>query len=136
MTFPNYAGRRDVDHEIAAELEAAGINVCRLPESTREWHPEMRTVILGDLHGWTFRRNWYYWVCKGPGIELAEAEKLHATHGQSVRVNGHCDCPSPRKWFKGLACDHYHVDNQEGLNALAQTIRAIVDRATINQPNN
>jgi len=122
----NYAGRSDVDDEIAAELTAAGIEAHRMPEAMRESHPEMRTIILGSLHGWTFKRAWYYWMAEGPGIEVDAAEKLHAAYGREVRVDGHCGCPSPREWFKGLACGHYHVDSQEGLNALAATIRELV----------
>jgi hypothetical protein len=125
----NYAGCADKDTEIAAELEAAGIEVNRLPESLRTTRGEVQTIVLGDLHGWSFQRAWYYWVCKGPGIEVETAERLHATHGLAVRVDGHCGCPSPREWFKGLACGHYHVDTQEGLNALAETIRGLVARS-------
>lgn len=127
--FPNYARRTDVDENIAKELELAGIEVHRMPECIRNNHPEMRTIILGGLHGWTFKRCWYYWAAEGPGIEVEAAERLHAELGREVRVDGHCGCPSPREWFKGLACGHYHVDTQRGLNALADTIRGLVSRS-------
>ena len=129
--FPNYAGNSCVDDAIAIELKTAGITVEYMPEITRRQHAEMRTIVIGDLHGWTFERAWYYWICSGPGIEVEAAEKLHATHGQSVRVAGHCGCPSPREWYEGLACGLYHVDNQEGLNALAATIRELVAKAKV-----
>ena len=122
----NYAGRSDVDEQIADELRLAGIEVQRLPEVCRENHPEMRTIVLGALGPWHFERAWYYWVARGPGIPPAEAEALHAAHGKVVRVDGHCGAPSPREWFKGFAVGHYHVDTQEGLGALADTIRAIL----------
>lgn len=125
----NYAGVTTADDAIEAELKEAGIETFRMPEFTRAQHPEMRTVVVGSLHGWSFRRAWYYWIASGPGIEVETAERLHATHGKEVRVDGHCGCPSPREWFKGLACGHYHVDTQEGLNALALTIRELVERS-------
>lgn len=128
--LPNYAGRSDVDDKIAEELENAGIEFARMPETWRTHHPEMRTVVLGTLHGWSFQRNWRYWVCKGPGIPLNHAEPLHERLGNEVRVDGHCGCPSPREWFKGLACGAYHVDTQRGLNALAETIRTVVNETS------
>lgn len=126
--FPNYAGKHDVDELIAKELEAAQIEVIHMPQYYRERHPEMRTVIIGGLYGWTFKRQWYYWDAEGPGIEFLAAEELHQQFGSEVRVDGHCMCPSPGEWFNGLACGHYHVDTQRGLNALADTIRFLVGR--------
>jgi hypothetical protein len=126
--FPNRAGdHADTDDVLTAELEKAGITVEK-HEFLRRRNNEVKTAVIGSLHGWSFERAWYYWVAKGPGIELEAAEKLHATHGRSVRVDGHCGCPSPGEWFKGLACGAYHVDDQEGLNALADTIRELVSR--------
>lgn len=123
--FPNYAGRFDSDEEIANELVQAGINPIFLPKSYRKFQPEMRTIVIGSFMGWSFQRYWRYWVAKGPGIEVAAAEELHAEFGQEVRVDGHCMCPSPREQFKGLAVNLYHVDSQQGLNALAETIRSL-----------
>lgn len=133
--FPNAAGmgRRDpegVDKLLASELEAAGIEVHRHDESYREHGGEPRSVVVGTLHNWIFRRAWYYWVAKGPGVPLDDAMELHEECGTSVRVDGHCGCPSPLEWFNGFACGHYHVDNQEGLNALAKTIRRVKARGT------
>jgi len=126
MTFPNKAGDyADTDDVLTAELESAGIEVFKA-NWLRDSSGEVKTSVKGDLHGWTFERAWYYWRCNGPGIEVAAAEKLHAAHGQTVRVAGHCGCPSPREWFKGLACGSYHVDDAAGLKALADTIRSLV----------
>ena len=97
-----------------------------LPTCCAEPVGEVKTSVIGVLHGWQFKRAWYYWVASGPGIEVEAAERLHATHGQSVRVDGHCGCPSPREWFKGLACGSYHVDDAEGLRALADCIKTLV----------
>lgn len=127
--FKNYAGQSNVDDEIEKELVEARINVIKLPERVRDSHPEMRTIIMGSLHGWSFKRAWRYWIATGPGIEVCEAERLHADYGKEVRVDGHCGCPSPREQFRGLACGHYHVDSQRGLNALAATINKICDKS-------
>jgi hypothetical protein len=121
----NYAGRSDVDDAIAEELRQAGISIVKLPEFMRDKDPEMRTIIAGELYKWGFRRAWYYWVADGPGIPLEEATQLHEKFGQVVRVDGHCGCPSPLEWHHGFATGLYHVDSQEGLNALADVIRGL-----------
>jgi hypothetical protein len=124
--FPNKAGdHADTDDILAAELQAAGIEVVR-HSLLRDSSGEVKTEVRGSLHGWQFERAWYYWMCSGPGIDVTTAERLHAAHGRTVRVDGHGGCPSPREWFKGLACGSYHVDDAEGLKALADTIRALV----------
>ena len=126
MRFPNKAGNHsDTDAILTKELETAGIKVSVLPFLMAG---EVKTSIIGSLHGWRFERAWYYWVCVGPGISVEVAERLHAASGRTVRVDGDCGCPSPRERFKGLACGHYHVDDQDGLNALAATIRGIVEQ--------
>ena len=90
---------------------------------------EVPTKIIGSLHRWTFRRAWYYWTAEGPGIPPSYANELYKTHGTQVRVDGDCGCPSPLKIFKGFAVGDYHVDTQEGLIALADTIRKIIEEA-------
>ena len=133
VKFTNTAGKKEVngtpiDDFLSDELKEAGIEIVSY-EFLRDKHPEVKTAIQGQLHGWTFQRAWYYWMCKGPGINNKEAEELHAEFGKEVRVDGHCGCPSPTEWYHGLACGHYHVDTQRGLNALAKTIRDIVEKA-------
>lgn len=135
--FPNKAGdHADTDDILRAELKAAGIPTVQeaagegpeyMAELFRSTSGEVKTSVIGVLHGWEFKRAWYYWIASGPGIEVAAAERLHATNGQTVRVAGHCGCPSPREWFKGLACGSYHVDDAAGLKALADTIRKLVE---------
>ena len=120
----NYAGMADKDDEISAELEAAGIEVHK-HEIFRD-RGEVKTSVMGSLHGWGFRRAWYYWIAEGPGIPPVYANELHEKHGTDVRVDGHCGCPSPQEWFNGFAVGLYHVDSQEGLNALADVIRRVV----------
>ncbi len=107
-----------------AELEAAGIKAIQWPTVLQG---EVPSKVVGGLSGWHFERRWYYWSASGPGIPPDIAEKLHATCGQEVRVEGHCGCPSPLEWRKGFAIGSYHVDTQEGLNALADTLRSIYD---------
>jgi len=127
--LPNYAGRKDVDIPLEEELELAGIHVEHLPEGCRDTMGEVKSIVIGSLHGWTFTRNWYYWVCKGPGIPVDVAMKLHERYGSVVRVDGHCGCPSPLERFKGLGTGAYHVDSLRGLKALADTIREVVKAA-------
>ncbi len=114
----------EVTAQAKAELDAARINVHSWPQVLSG---EVPSKVVGGLSGWHFERRWYYWVAEGPGIPPDIAERLHATHGQEVRVEGHCGCPSPREWRKGFAIGSYHVDTQEGLNALADTQRSIYD---------
>ena len=135
--FPNKAGdHADTDEILRTELKAAGIPTFQesegqppeyLSEILRRNSGEVKTSVSGILHGWQFKRAWYYWACEGPGIEVSAADMLHAGFGKEVRVAGNCGCPSPREWFKGLAVGHYHVDTQEGLKALADTIKSLVE---------
>lgn len=139
MSFPNKAGdHADTDDILRAELHAAGIQTLQEAESKppefladmlRKQSGEVKTSVMGVLYGWQFKRAWYYWVASGPGIDVETAEVLHATYGREVRVAGHCGCPSPREWFRGLACGSYHVDSAEGLKALADTIKGLVAKA-------
>ena len=126
----NYAGMSDKDDEIQAELQQAGIEVHR-EDWIKRREREVQTAVLGTLHGWIFERAWYYWAAKGPGIPPSYANELHEKHGKEVRVAGHCECPSPLEWYKGFAVGDYHVDSQDGLNALAETIRRVVTDAAM-----
>lgn len=126
--FKNVASSEKADDlALAAELQAAGIPFEKLPESLRKGG-EVKTIVLGALHGWTFTRAWYYWIAEGPGIPHEEATDLWNLN-LGVRVDGHCANPSPLEWFKGLAVGYYHVDTAEGLKALADTIKSLVEKA-------
>lgn len=120
----NFAGISGCDQEIEEELRKAGIEVGSL-EFLRT-KGEVPTSIYGTLGQWSFERSWSYWVAEGPGIPPEQAMKLHATHGEVVRVDGDCGCPSPIERFKGFAVGCYHIDTQDGLNALAETISNII----------
>lgn len=135
MSFPNKAGdHADTDDVLRAELKAAGIPTLQedvgqppeyLADMLRRQSGEVKTSVIGVLHGWEFKRAWYYWMCSGPGIEIAAAERLQEQYGGVVRASGDCACRGPRFWYKGLACGNYHVDSPEGLKALADTIKAL-----------
>lgn len=122
----NAAGDVNCDVYIRQELEAANIPVTE-HEFLRS-KGEVPSAIIGILDGWTFRRAWYYWIAQSDKSVLLfqYADSLHEKHGQQVRVDGHCACPSPREWNKEQWCigvNLYHVDSQEGLIALADAIR-------------
>jgi hypothetical protein len=131
--FPNLAREQNPPEEViaevtataVAELEAAGINTHTLKGIHQG--SEVPSDAFGSLSMWGFRRAWYYWMCEGPGLPVEVAEKLHAAHGTKVRVDGNCNCPAPREWFKGFGVGRYHVDSPEGLKALADAIRSVYD---------
>jgi len=115
----NAAGDANCNEYIKAELQQAGIPIVPYPDN----RGEVPATIKGQLGSWTFDRFWYYWVARGGPLDFDAADILHATHGQVVRVAGHCGCPAPREWYhneKGV--DNYHVDTQAGLNALASVV--------------
>jgi len=122
----NYAGRDDVDDKIEQELITAGITVLKMPKYFRNNSVEMKTLIRGCLDNWSFTRAWSYWVAEGPGIPPEYTRSLHLKFGKEVRVDGDCTCPDPDTYHKGFATGLYHVDTQEGLNALADTLRQIL----------
>ncbi len=115
-----------LDQKCRDELLAAGITPLEF-EIFRDERSEVPTKVRGALDplGWGFRRAWRYWVADGPGIPPVYATALHETHGDDVRVSGHCACPSPLEWYKGFAVGMYHVDTAEGLKALADTIKQV-----------
>lgn len=128
VVFKNQAGpwSEEKDIELTKELEEAGIEIHKY-DFLRD-KGEVKTQVRGNLFNWSFERAWYYWMASGPGIPPQYANKLHEQHGSDVRVNGDCSCPSPKQ-MRGFAVGNYHVDTQEGLNALAKTLRQIVEDA-------
>lgn len=124
--FPNMAGVDTCDETLEKELLEAGIEVIKLPIHVPQ--SEVPSKLIGSVERWSFKRAWYYWVAEGPGISVEDATDLFHTHGQEVRTEGHCGCPSPKEWNKNFGTGMYHVDTQEGLNALAAMIRKIAAR--------
>jgi len=154
--FPNRAGMPVIENNaiLDAELQAAGIipiyeQVSRELTSVKngqrdkftleswakstlanfviEGSGEVKTHIIGFLHGWEFKRNWYYWVAKGPGIPPEYASQLHQLHGAYVRVDGHASGPDPIEYCKGFAVGSYHIDKPVGLHAFATMLNQIVE---------
>lgn len=133
--FPNLARGFDVKDQAVidnvtsiceSELTAAGIEFTRIRGL---FSGEVPNDSIGHLPcGWGFQRAWYYWVCKGPGLPIEDAEKLHEKFGTVVRVAGDCTSPHPREYYKGFGVGAYHVDSPEGLKALADTLKAVVER--------
>ena len=119
-----------LDAKCVAELEAAGIEAVFFKSDILRSKGEVPTKVLGQLGHWGFRRAWYYWVAKGPGIPPKYATELHETYGQVVRVDGDCTCPSPLESRHGFAIGRYHVDTADGLKALADMLKRVALEAT------
>lgn len=138
----NLAGETKADLHILKELNEAGIEVIE-GKRTRS---EVPYTLTGRLADWNFSRAWYYWMAHaedGKGLSLEVAAELHKrkypaidkdqpkTYGQVIRVAGHCGCPPPKEWLNNNGkIDSYHVDSQEGLNALAGAIRTLHNLAS------
>jgi hypothetical protein len=123
----NAAGDTNCDEYISKELEEAQISYERM-DLFKQSNGEVPSAIIGFLDGWKFRRAWYYWIAEAKGTLLLFefADELHQKFGKDVRVSGHCAAPAPRAWCSKpwqMGVDFYHVDTQEGLNALAEAIR-------------
>jgi hypothetical protein len=130
----NLAGKTKADLYILEELSVAGIEVVE-GKRTRS---EVPYTITGKLADWNFSRAWYYWMAnadKGLPLEVAtelhsrkypvEGERQPETYGQVIRVDGGRGYPAPTRSVRS-----YHIDSQEGLNALADAIRALHNMAT------
>lgn len=113
----------EVTEQVKSELHEAGIDIVLLGIAVNT--TEVPSKAIGFLSKWGFTRDWRYWIAEGPGIPIEIAEKLYASHGRECRVGGSCVCPSPREAFGGFGVGLYHVDTQEGLNALADAIRSV-----------
>lgn len=114
-----------IDETCRLELKAAGIEAVSL-ECLRTTAGEVPTKYLGEIPvGWGFRRAWYYWVAKGPGMPPKYASELHAKEGKACRVEGDCGAPDPIEYRQGFGIGTYHVDTPEALAALADTIKRV-----------
>lgn len=87
------------DKILAEELRMAGINVVEHEDVIS--HPEVHTHISGELNGWKFRRNWYYWTCAGE-MPIEQAREIYATEAgrKFVRAGGDCTCIPPDSYVK------------------------------------
>lgn len=120
--FPNLACVDACDDVIREELLAADIRV--VPVKRRR--SEVPYTLTGALYGWTFRRQWYYWVAEtreGYGIPRAEAEALNARWFDVVRVAGMGSGAQVEKWLRRGTINSYHIDTPAGLRAFAKLLR-------------
>lgn len=136
----NLAGETKADLHILKELGEACIKVVEGEKS----RGEVPHTLTGRLADWNFSRAWTYWMASAEeGLPLEVATELHnreyavkgerqpETYGQVIRVAGHCGCPPPEEWLNGNGrIDSYHIDSQEGLNALAGAIRTLHNMAS------
>ena len=133
----NLAGETKADLHILKELNEAGIEIIE----GKRTRGEVPYTLTGKLANWNFSRAWYYWMADakdGNGLPLDVATKLHnrtyplkgeqepKKYGHVIRVIGHAGCPPPGKWLNEHGkISYYHIDTQEGLNALAGAIRTL-----------
>jgi len=121
----NAAGVEGCDEFLKKELEEAKIPYHEY--SFKLANSEVPTHLIDTLEGWTFKRAWRYWAATtDQPLLFTFANRLHAEYGEECRVSGNCGAPSPREEYKYPWCLGvvlYHVDTQEALNALAQTIK-------------
>ena len=121
----------DLGKVLTAELQAAGINVMTehgLNGLFDNGVGELKTEVLGELHGWVFRRNQIRWIGEGPGINADSASDLYTKYGKSLHAYGDPSPRNPAEVAEGLACGQYHINSPDALNALAGAIRGIVAR--------
>ena len=114
----NAAGDKYCDSYLKSELEKAGIDVV---ESKTPQRGEVPATISGKLKGWEFTRAWYYWIASGEKIPESLAIALNDKFGKEVRIYGYAGGLPSSRAIGGV--DGYHIDTQDGLNALANIIR-------------
>lgn len=122
----NLAGNKDCDIWTEQELNDAGIPFLKFDFLRNQG--EVPSVVIGMLDGWEFRRAWYYWiaVAKDTNLQFKYADELQSYFGNEVRVAGYAGGINPHEWYKekwNTGVTSYHIDTQEGLNALAQIIK-------------
>lgn len=136
--FPDYSTRVDVNDLLKAELQAAGIPVVELPYAL-SGIPSSNILGSISLNGkatsaqWQFIRGRRYWQCDGPGLPPEYAEKLHASHGEHLWVQGMARS-SPAECFGGFAVGHYDAVSPAGLKALTETIYQVLADAKARLP--
>jgi len=132
----NAAGDHTSSEYIPKELAEARVNIDQHTAMIPD--PEIKTHFTGNLHGWTFRRAWYYWIARcedefNDGLELKYALPLHNLIGQEVRLAGHCGCPSPVDncflWCTIFAKDGKIIMPKKAWNANIKFFEAIADKS-------
>lgn len=124
----NLAGTGN-NEQAMKEMEEAGLKTTMQFEGYQETN-ECKLRITGSLGPWIFTRSWYYWVAKGPGINIEQAIQLNEKYRTVVRADGYADgIEDLWEHCKGFAVGTYHIDTQEGLNAFAELLRKIMKNA-------
>jgi hypothetical protein len=121
MRNRNLAGVADstANMFVRVELAKAGISAFFVE---RRCEREVKSTIVGFMYFdnglmVSFDRAWYYWVVKlSRPVDFEAASKFNCTWAPEVRVDGFAGGTEPAK--SGVSS--YHVDSQEGLNALVQ----------------
>ena len=114
----------EVQETVRAELTEAGVKI-EEHEFLLDSCGEVPTSIMGVACHWSFRRAWYYWVAKGPGIPVEWAEDFNKRWGKEVRAEGDCGCRGPLFWNEGFGTGNYHIDSHAGLNAFVELLKLI-----------
>lgn len=132
----NLAGNKESDKFIQIELDKAKIPFEKIDTPKGE----CQYTLIGKFKDWTFTRAWYYWIAstEGKGVPLKIALEMHnkkypdemfdhdqqkGKYGNSIRVGGHCGCPSPDEYGgRSGFVTSYHIDTQEGLNEFARVL--------------
>ena len=132
----------DASAAIVDELASAGVDAVPVPLDSR--HREVLSTVDGVLRcgdrAFTFRRAWVYWtvgVADGsPALALDDAVAIdgapydgprghYCGHrgclGDVARWAGYAGGIAPRKFWPS---DGWHVDTQEGLDALVAALRS------------
>lgn len=128
----NLAGVFECDPFVELELKLAGIKIFK-----KEITSEVPTTFYGRLNGFIFHRAWYYWIVEGlVPLNLAIELYENPIGRKTVRVEGHCGCPSPiefgiQKYLNTKTnkfeefISTYHIDSIEGLKLFTKTIKTI-----------
>ena len=118
----NLAGKTPefVRHVFGRELEKAGVPIFSQPCSSGEVMQDIVGVMeFAGGQRVTFRRAWYYvMVSATQKVPQAVAAKLNKKWSAEVRVEGYAGGKEADQ-----DVDSWHVDTQEGLNALATMFR-------------
>ncbi len=115
------------DAMIRVELAKAGIPAVHVSKSTHGEVPCTVIGILRDLRSGqdiVFERLFCYWAVRlRIAVPLDQAKALNDKWGKVVRINGGPGIEGEIWQFCEEGVYYYHVDTQEGLNALVGAIR-------------
>ncbi len=119
----NLAANREATTYVIEELEEAWIDL--VPCLGDMKHYEVPSAVSGKLGDFTFRRYWYYWVVKGV-MPAPIARVMNEVWSTVIRVDGYAGGTDVgRKEHARLGVLTYHVDEQNGLNMIAEVVRLL-----------